>query len=413
TVFERVYSPERTKGAHTYYGTFNQRYGDAFKKAQASLVRKGLLVFAEIEDPYRTKTKLERIHVRFPQEFEHFLPPLAKGTVALSGPGEARQDVLREKLQEVTGRRSTSFVQQADGYQVAVVEGELRVGRQPFSARLLQEWQRTCWEAETGKPPAIATPAPADGIAPVAPIAAVTYALGELPSGWWVAGEALDAALKIFCNGGKTADGREVCAAGWLWGCLARQMDGGKTYYRLADLVDDQATQGSGSDPKIYLHVVGDGMVVVNLETIPYDALELMARMATLGVSDRFLTATPNLVKLGYNLPALRNKPLLIWLREHSPAFRQAWETVEARWGKQIIHENLLVARVTDPALRVQVERALPNRQWLIVLADEYVAFPCAWRNEVEKAVTKAGYVVKVASPAVPGTVKHGDKSKK
>jgi len=403
TVFERVYAPERTKGP--YYGTFNQRYGDPFKKAQAALVRKGLLVYAEIEDPYRTKTKLERVRVRFPREFEHFLPALVKGAVVLAGPGEVRRELLRAKLQEATGQQVVPFVKQAAGYQVAVVGGELRVGQPSFSVKLLQEWQRASWEAEAGVLPATAASAPTDGIAPVAPIAAVTYALAALKPGQWGAGDAFDPALKIFCHGGKTADGAMLCAAGWQWGCLARQISGGKSYYRLADQVADPAGQES-DDPQTYLYVAGDGIVVINLEMIPYDALESLAQMATFGVRERFLTAAPNLVKLGHNLPALRDKPLLTWLREHAPAFRQAWATVEARWGKQIIHENLLVARVTDPALRVQIERALPNRQWFRVLSEEYVAFPVAWRNEVEKVVTKAGYVVKLAKPTGSGTVK-------
>lgn len=403
TVLERVYTPERTKGS--YYGqTFNQRYGDAFKKAQTALVRKGLLVYAEMDDPYRSKTKLERVRIRFPKEFERFLPPLLKDARPLAGAGEVRREVPREKLQEATGRRPISFVERAGGYAVAVVEGDLRIGNQPFRAELLQQWQRACWEADAGSAPTTFTSPPTDGIAPVAPVATATYALGQLEPGRWAPPEAFDVALRIFCYGGRQATGMEVCLAGWQWGYLARQVDGGKSYYRLADPADEPQ-DGAPASPATYLLVTGDGGVTINLQLVPYDVLEQLAQMATIAVVGPFLTAVPNLIRLGNNLAAVREKPLAAWLRGHAPAFRRAWETIEARWGKQIIHEGLLVARVTDPALRVQIERALSNRNWLIPIADEYVAFPRGWLNEVQKAVTKAGYVVK--------TVNYGDKSKK
>jgi len=68
---------------------------------------------------------------------------------------------------------------------------------------------------------------------------------------------------------------------------------------------------------------------------------------------------------------------------------------VEARWGKQIVHTNLLIARITDPALRVQIERAAAIPNSLIVLSDEYIAFPRAMLGVIEKTLARSGHVIK------------------
>jgi hypothetical protein len=88
--------------------------------------------------------------------------------------------------------------------------------------------------------------------------------------------------------------------------------------------------------------------------------------------------------------------PLVDWLQKNSPAFRQAIETLRQRRGKTILHENLAVARVSDLALKVTIEKALGDR--LVALGEEYIAFPDALIDEVTRVVTKSGHVVKEVS---------------
>jgi hypothetical protein len=52
-----------------------------------------------------------------------------------------------------------------------------------------------------------------------------------------------------------------------------------------------------------------------------------------------------------------------------------------------------LIAQVRDLSLRVQLERSLGAD--LVLLSDEFVAFPREARAEVEKVVQKGGFVVK------------------
>jgi hypothetical protein len=100
-------------------------------------------------------------------------------------------------------------------------------------------------------------------------------------------------------------------------------------------------------------------------------------------------------VKAGRLPPEKRRHPLAGWLLEHSPAYAEVFRAVEERWGKKILHTGLLLARVRDLSLKVQIERAFSNHGQLVSLSEEWLAFPAGLLAEIEKLVKKAGYVVK------------------
>jgi hypothetical protein len=60
-----------------------------------------------------------------------------------------------------------------------------------------------------------------------------------------------------------------------------------------------------------------------------------------------------------------------------------------------VIHAGLVIARVQDLSLKVQIERAMHQKGQLISLSDEYLAFPPGLQPDIERLVRKAGYVVK------------------
>jgi hypothetical protein len=109
------------------------------------------------------------------------------------------------------------------------------------------------------------------------------------------------------------------------------------------------------------------------------------------------LRAAPSLIKLGRAAPQQRNSPLSLWLAENVPAFGKALASVNEKWGKTILHENLLIARVRDLNLRVQLERELGGN--LIVLHDHFIAFPSESRSGVERILKKTGFVAKILKP--------------
>ena len=86
TFFERVYGSDRQK---YYHRTFTQQYKDTFTAVKQKLLRRGLLVMAEL----RTRsdnTKMERWRFRFPPEFAAYLPPLIADPHHFEGAGDDR-----------------------------------------------------------------------------------------------------------------------------------------------------------------------------------------------------------------------------------------------------------------------------------------------------------------------------------
>ena len=174
--------------------------------------------------------------------------------------------------------------------------------------------------------------------------------------------------------------GDQVCAAGWEWGYLARHEVDGLDYYRLPG-----TEAGDGVDPQTYLSAADAEPLAVDLETVPYESLESLAQICDLraapkeGRADRgaasSLLARPNLVKMGHAPAATWHLPLTQWLRDNVPAFREALETVAQRWGRLVLHQGLLIARVEDLSLQVQLERAFAGSESVVFLPNGYLAF--------------------------------------
>lgn len=168
----------------------------------------------------------------------------------------------------------------------------------------------------------------------------------------------------------------------------------GKAYYRLPD---DPLEDATSSPPEHYLQIEPDGTVAVNLMTIPYTAVEVLASAAILDVHNSNLRATASLIKIGNALMTVRKKNVFEWLRENSSGFRTAIEMAEKRWGKQIIHEDLMIARVKDLSLKVQIENSFADLQSLVSLPNDYIAFPCDQLLAIQKLVETSGHVIKKA----------------
>ncbi|HRW11273.1 MAG TPA: hypothetical protein P5121_39510, partial [Caldilineaceae bacterium] len=87
------------------------------------------------------------------------------------------------------------------------------------------------------------------------------------------------------------------------------------------------------------------------------------------------------------------------WLEANAPVYAEAQKTVQRRWGKTIVHENLLVAKVNDLTLKVAIEKALGDDDNLLLLPNNFIAFPSGLLSAVEKVVRQTGHVVKQVLP--------------
>ena len=372
-------------GRPLHYGTFTQRYQEVFKQVKERLVRKGLVLIAESPRYWTNKTQMESWLFSLPTQFQAYLPPLIAAAKHLAGPGEWRHDVPRAKLKTAVGHNSPD---KATGDKLQIADRELRWDGKPFRARELIHWQKRCWQEEAGSKKKTEGHKAADAYA-LPPVEAMLQVLGTLDLDAWADATSLAVVLEVFC--GSRVDSPQLCESGYRWGCLARQQADGVSWYRLAP-----STAGEPVLPCQYLDVTADGTVTVDLETVPLESLEQLV-----AISDQrpapsgrpALLLAPNLIKLGRLAGVLESLPQADWLQKNSTGFRQAFETCGQRNGKTILHENLAVARVSDLALKVAIEKSLGAR--VVSLSDECIAFPYDAFAEVKRVVTKSGHVVK------------------
>ena len=384
--FDRIYG---TENSHKWrFGTFNQKYKDIFKQVKTSFVRRGVILFAEEYGTWEKNTKLERLRFRFPEEFHSFLP-LPFGTAkSISVSGNFNQTVIRDKLMEILDGHTSASETNEVKHKLSIKNGELRMGDRKFRARYLLEWQRDIWalalkEKENSEKL---------GQGSVSPIEAVAYALSLLSPGEWILPDELSSLLKIFCYGIDPPDPRKVCNAGWKQGCLAKQTLAGDTYYALPE---DQTDVGTQMNPDGFLKKNNDGNIIVDISTIPCTSLEFLSGISDFRVDGSQLTASPNSVRIGRIIMDIGHVPLTSWLMKNASAFARVISTIEKRWGKQIVHQNLLVARVRDLSLKVAIQKAFADSGKVVFLPNNFIAFPNDLTKKMEALVNKSGYVVK------------------
>jgi len=394
--FHRVYGADE----QAWTRTFTEKYKETFKKVRDSLIRRGVLFFADRgEDPVARKPKLERLQFLFPEEFQTFLPPLFSEVLKAPGPGLVNDSALRGKLMELLGASESGFPPSSEKAGAFSIEaGELHFDCRKLTTEHLFRWQRAAWAAhlpkseETKKVPPWSRDYPLQWSMDV--VEAVMYAASELEPGEWFEPASLASILKVFCHGRDIRDAdefrHEVCDLGWRWGCLARAEVGGRTCYRSSEAAEAEAVvQLKGW----FLPDSRDG-VAINPARIPLRGLEEVARVSRFAAVQASLHARPDPVKIGRIIKRVDREPVALWLRENVAAFGRAFGEVERKWGKQVVHENLLVAEVQDLSLRVSIEKAF-SQSGLVSLPNGFLAFPPALRPEIETLVRKNGYVVK------------------
>ncbi|MBV8088626.1 MAG: hypothetical protein JO139_03485 [Alphaproteobacteria bacterium] len=380
--FFRRLNPPQSKAWS--YGTFSQRFQGVFSRVKDRLVRGGILLLALGPESLTKKTKMERWQFALPVQFARHLPPLVESK-RLSGEGDWRSDAAREKLKTAVRQGAD---REPNNDRVEIVDDELCWGGQPFRSDRLVQWRKLQWQAETAPAKHQKQADPYT----LPPAEAVLRILAGLEAGLWSDAAALAVPLEIFC--GFQVDAAMVCESGWRWGFLARQEAESRMWYRLAPAA------AADAPPDRYLAVRGDEGVAVDLDAVPFDALETLVRMSDqrpLPGGRPLLLVTPNLVKFGRTADTVAALPLADWLQKNAPAFHQAFETVRQRRGKTILHENLSVARVGDLNLKVALEKALGSR--IVVLGEEFIAFPSGAVAEVKRLVAQMGHVVKEVAP--------------
>ncbi|MEO8354844.1 MAG: hypothetical protein ABI621_02925 [Chloroflexota bacterium] len=385
--FERLYRSAAQSGKH-YYGTYTQQYKPTFDTVKKNLVRRGLVIMAEVKLS-GDAVQLERWRFALPPEFVSYLSPFLP-TITSDEPSEISDHTVRKKLLQLIGGSALPN----DRTSIQLKDGTIWLDDQPFSTTRLQEWQKRAWwsSLNTLKP---AIPAS------LSPTEAVISLLASLAPHEWVRPESLDPALKIYCYGSKFLPAEKILHRGWELGLFSRLKVDSVHLYRLApELTPTDSISPLSASVSWMESIPKTDSVKIDLRLIPPHHLELLNVLTHLTVDAvrNTLQATPSTIKLGRATPQQRNSPLSLWLAEHVPAFGKVLADVNEKWGKTILHENLFIARVRDLNLRVQLERGLGGN--LIVLSEHFIAFPSESRSGIEKVLKKTGFVAKIVKPS-------------
>jgi hypothetical protein len=383
--FERLYGSAAQFGKH-YHGTFTQQYKVTFDAVKKNLVRRGLLIMAEVNLRGDT-VQLERWRFALPPEFVPYLPSLLPA-VTSDEHGETSDTAIRKKLLQLIGGEP-AFPN--DRVKLEIKEGTILLDGQPLSAARLQDWQARAWWLALN---ITNSSVPAS----LSPTRATLKLLDQLSPDEWARPASLDPALKIYCFGGKILPAEKILHQGWELGLFSRLKADSAFVYRPTPKQTDSTAPQPDSVSGIEANPKADS-VNIDLRLIPPHSLELLNALTHLSAdaARNILRATPSPIKLGRATSQQRNPPLSLWLAKNNPAFGKALDAVNAKWGKTILHENLLIARVRDLNLRVQLERELGQNT--IILEKEFIAFPSEFRSSVEKILKKTGFVTKTIRP--------------
>lgn len=382
--FKRLYPGLVPSG---YARSFTESHKALFQKVKAQLIRRGILLFGAEPKGIQNHSVLERTRFVFPGEFIPLLPtPFQARQLDAATEGKCRREILRDKLAEILQLEFESSASPAgtERGRWRLENGELLLGGQPFRLNRLEDWQTAQFEAAVpntpkGQPKALQ------------PVPLLLYALSRLQAEEWLDADALLPLWKLALPGAKTVEPRTVCEAGYEWGCLEKVEVEGVALYRLPRRTDPEA----GTQPEAHLNVQNSERVELQLQCAPLAALDRLCEISRLKTENGGLWAEPDFVKISHAPAETLANPLVGWLKLHHAGFRSVMERVEQRKGKLIVHENLLVARISDLGLKVMLEKNFAEPGKLVPLSSEFVAFPKGLLPELQSWMKKSGHVIK------------------
>ena len=139
--------------------------------------------------------------------------------------------------------------------------------------------------------------------------------------------------------------------------------------------------------------------IIIDTSVIPYDSLEFLAYISDFTIENSLLLARPHIIRMSRAFQKIENQPLTVWLKKHCPGYHNAFQQISKRWGKQIVHENLMIAKINDLSLKVDIEKSFTSYNDVIFLSKNFMVFPKYLLTEIEKKLSKSGHVIKSVTP--------------
>lgn len=384
--FEPIYGDMEMIGKWRFYDSFSQRYREVLKGVRKSLVRKGILIFAEEEYLWSNTTKMEMLKFRFPEEFHDLLPSPFPSKGGFVKPARAKDEMARKRIMHVLDPEGPDISGGSKRFDIRIKDGKLVIDEKRFQDKRIRTWQLESWKRDT-------MPNLKNIETIGSPFDVLRYAFSILGDNEWIRPEDLSVFWDVLYPNPKDRwpDNNKICEGGWKWGCLAKCEVKGKTYYRPTEIEKEGVIK-----PERYILMEKDGTMSIDLNLIPFKDLEAMADISIVEVRDSKLAVSPDLIGIGKHYTDIRRHSLILWLEKNSGSFCKTLKDVDDRWGKCIIHKDIMIARVTDLSLKVKLLHTFRDQIGIIPLEGDYIAFPECLSHDIRKSVERAGYVVKI-----------------
>ncbi|HMA84016.1 MAG TPA: hypothetical protein VKP59_07300 [Candidatus Thermoplasmatota archaeon] len=377
--FKSFYDPDVKKKDMWYIQTFNERYKKTFKKVRKRLIRTGILAYYEKNMFGSGTVKLERYRFFLPTEFISILPNPCRSIKIGKRKGKRNITVIRSKCKQVFTQHKKKSPEKIQRYDIRIsTDHKLYMGKKKFTTSNFEQWRETCWHKSTT--------IPKSEDKELSPFDLISYIFSLLSDDQWILPDDLDIFWNVYYTDQTEIDNKKICENGWKWGFLLKYTYKNNTYYRPVTSIDSV-------NPENYITITKD-LVYVDIEKIPLEYIEILNTISTMTIKENRLQITPDIIGIG-NMPhSFLTNEMVVWLKRNSTVFRNTFDLVDKRKGKRIVHDNLLVAEISDISLFVKLVKSFSSTD-LIKVSDEVVAFPKGLLPDITHFVKKNGFVVK------------------
>lgn len=387
--FERLYHEPGFDFRNVFMLTYNQRYGSTLKAVRERLIKKGVLIFYA---PYEAgSSRIERWRFMVPPCVVERLPPYIKPVrLEPTSAEETNLQPLTIKLLELCGVKQKDPMAEEKLYSLKMKNGVIYCGQHPLDEGLLYDWQINNWARS------LSMKIVSQASLPAHPIEMILNALIPLSPKDWFSPRQFNPLMKVALFGFETPGIETILDTAWQWGLLARTVRENQVYYRTNFIYNKNGPTYRTAlvDPSQFIFQKNE-RTWVDLEHAPAAAVAILNRIASFELQNKRLYFTPHPNNMVNGFPKITNDPFLVWIVTELPEFRTLYDHIRQKWGKTVVHQNLLYARVTSYALMVQIERAFQPGTEYVRLSDEWIAFPKLLLPEIEKLVNKHQFVVK------------------
>jgi len=362
-------------GARFRHGTFSQIFTNSAKETRSRLVQKGVLGVTVLREGSVKKSACERTRFFVPEQVAAYLPTGLATTVWNDAQAEHDDCKFRQMLEEL--------VSGADG-SLSLKDGVLMFRSAEFSVRAMQAaMTEACQRGLTS-----GRKNSSSGFAVDLPIIATMMTiLGRLAPTEGVAASALEPLRAFLFCGHPDLKMPDLCEAMFAYGLLSRQKK--KSVYR------PRTPMAAEPEFRRFIQSMDDKQIAINRRTIGAGELADLAKVAKLSIDRADLVAKPDLVRLSHHRQLMDASPFLRWLCEQHEPWRQTAAVVDERLGRTFVHDNLLLAHITDLTLRMAVQKGLQAGLDYVQLEDEWFAFAPRLRGHIHAVAQKLGHAAR------------------